>query len=68
MSLTLPTQYDFVPRYFRLALANVLSNIMVPLANLVSVIFLGHLDEIHHLAGVALAGNLLNFLYFVLLF
>jgi MATE family multidrug resistance protein len=68
MSLTLPTQYDFVPRYFRLALANVLSNIMVPLANLVSVIFLGHLSEIHHLAGVALAGNLLNFLYFVLLF
>lgn len=55
MSLTLPTQYDFVPRYFRLALANVLSNIMVPLANLVSVIFLGHLDEIHHLAGVAKA-------------
>jgi hypothetical protein len=38
----LNSQYDFVPRYFRLALANVLSNIMVPLASLVSVIFLGH--------------------------
>jgi len=68
MNLTFPSQYDFVPRYFRLALANVLSNIMIPLANLVSVIFLGHLEEIHHFAGVTLAGNLLNFLYFVLLF
>lgn len=68
MNLTLTNQYDFIPRYFRLALANVLSNIMVPLANLVSIMFLGHLGEIHHLAGVALAGNLLNFLYFVLSF
>ncbi|MCX5964754.1 MAG: MATE family efflux transporter [Cyanobacteria bacterium] len=68
MNLMLPTQYDFIPRYLRLALANVLSNIMIPLANLVSVIFLGHLEEIHHFAGVILAGNLLNFLYFVLLF
>src|SRR4028119_2022187 len=68
MNLMLNSQYDFVPRYLRLALANVLSNIMVPLASLVSVIFLGHLEEIHHLLGVALAGNLLNFLYFVLTF
>jgi MATE family multidrug resistance protein len=68
MNLMLNSQYDFVPRYFRLAIANVLSNIMVPLANLVSVIFLGHLEEIHHLAGVALAGNLLNFLYEIFIF
>lgn len=68
MNLTFPSQYDFVPRYFRLAFANVLSNIMVPLANLISIIFLGHLEEIQHFAGVALAVNLLNFLYFVLLF
>ena len=68
MNLTFPSQYDFIPRYFRLAFTNVLSNIMVPLANLVSIMFLGHLSEIHHLAGVALAGNLLNFLYFVLSF
>ncbi|MCV3214780.1 MATE family efflux transporter [Plectonema radiosum NIES-515] len=68
MNLTFPSQYDFVPRYFRLAVANVLSSIMVPLANLISIIFLGHLEEIHHFAGVTLAGNLLNFLYFVLLF
>ncbi|MEH2270697.1 MAG: guanitoxin biosynthesis MATE family efflux transporter GntT, partial [Nostoc sp.] len=68
MNIRFANQYEFIPRYFRLALANVLSNIMVPLANLVSVIFLGHLEEIHHFAGVTLAGNLLNFLYFVLLF
>lgn len=68
MNIRFASQYEFIPRYFRLALANVLSNIMVPLANLVSVIFLGHLEEIHHFAGVTLAGNLLNFLYFVLLF
>jgi MATE family multidrug resistance protein len=68
MNLTLPSQYDFVPRYFRLALANVLSNIMLPLANLVSIIFLGHLEELQHLAGVAIAGNVLNFLYMVLIF
>lgn len=68
MNLTFPSQYDFIPRYFRLALTNVLSNIMIPLANLVSIMFLGHLSEIHHLAGVALAGNLLNFLYFILSF
>lgn len=68
MNITLGEQYNFIPRYFRLAVANVLSNIMIPLANLVSAIFLGHLEEIHHFAGVTLAGNLLNFLYFVLLF
>lgn len=68
MNITLGGKYGFIPRYFRLAVANVLSNIMIPLANLVSAIFLGHLEEIHHFAGVTLAGNLLNFLYFVLLF
>ncbi len=68
MELTLPNQYDFVPRYFRLAIANVLSNIMVPLANLVSIIFLGHLEKIQHLSGVALAGSFLNFLYLILIF
>lgn len=68
MNLKFPKQYDFILRYFQLAFANVLSNIMVPLANLASVIFLGHLSEIQHLAGVALAGNQLNFLYFILSF
>jgi len=68
MKLMQSNQYDFVPRFFRLAIANVLSNIMVPLANLSSVIFLGHLPALHHLAGVALAGNLLNLVYMVLIF
>ncbi|MEB3148513.1 MAG: guanitoxin biosynthesis MATE family efflux transporter GntT [Sphaerospermopsis sp.] len=62
------SQYSFILRYLRLAVANVLSSIMIPLANALSVIFLGHLEEIRHFAGVTLAGNLLNFLYFVLLF
>lgn len=36
---------------------------MVPLAGLMDVAFLGHLSEIHHLAGVALAMVLFNYLY-----
>lgn len=68
MSLMFDGQYSFIPRYFRLAFANVLSNIMVPLANLVSVIFLGHIEGIHDLVGATLAGNLLNFLYMILTF
>ncbi len=68
MNITLPKQYDFVPRFFQLGVANVLSNVMVPLANIISITFLGHLSEIHHLAGVALAANLLNSLYLVLTF
>ncbi|OBQ19030.1 guanitoxin biosynthesis MATE family efflux transporter GntT [Anabaena sp. AL93] len=68
MNQTLPAQYSFIPRYFRLALANVLSSIMIPLANIVSVIFLGHLEDIRHFAGVSIAGNLLNFFYLALFF
>jgi MATE family multidrug resistance protein len=36
---------------------------MVPLAGLIDVIFLGHLTEIRHLAGVALATILFNYIY-----
>lgn len=36
---------------------------MVPLAGLIDVAFLGHLSEIHHLAGVALATVLFNYIY-----
>lgn len=50
-------------RFLRLALVNVLSNLMVPLAGLVDSAFLGHLVEIRHLAGVALATALFNYLY-----
>jgi len=54
---------QFHNRFFRLATVNVLSNLMVPLAGLVDMAFLGHLPEIRHLAGVALATVLLNYIY-----
>ncbi|MDJ0591584.1 MAG: guanitoxin biosynthesis MATE family efflux transporter GntT [Pleurocapsa sp. MO_226.B13] len=50
-------------RFWRLALVNILSNLMVPLASLVDVAFLGHLTEIRHLAGVAIATVLFNYIY-----
>jgi MATE family multidrug resistance protein len=39
---------------------------MVPLAGLLDVMFLGHLTEIRHLAGVALATILFNYIYWTL--
>ena len=56
-------QYHFSSRFFQLALINILSNLMVPLAGLLSVAFLGHLGELHHLAGVTLATILFNYFY-----
>lgn len=56
-------QAGFRSQFFRLAAINVLSNLMVPLAGLVDVAFLGHLTEIRHLAGVALATVLFNYIY-----
>jgi multidrug resistance protein, MATE family len=53
----------FLDVFFRLAFINVLSNLMVPLAGLIDTAFLGHLSEIRHLAGVALATVLFNYLY-----
>jgi len=50
-------------RFSRLATINVLSNLMVPLAGLVDSAFLGHLDSIRFLAGVAIATALFNYLY-----
>ncbi len=58
------TQYDFLGRFFHLAIVNVLSNIMIPLAGTISLAFLGRLDEIHHLAGVTLAATLFDFIYY----
>ncbi|MEJ1938847.1 MATE family efflux transporter, partial [Nostoc sp. NIES-2111] len=49
--------------FFKLASVNVISNLMVPLAGLLDVMFLGHLTQIHHLAGVALATILFNYIY-----
>ncbi|MEY3298918.1 MAG: damage-inducible protein [Cyanobacteriota bacterium] len=50
-------------RFLRLAVANILSNLMVPLAGLIDTAFLGHLDAIHHLGGVALATVIFNVVY-----
>ncbi len=58
------TQYDFLGRFFHLAIVNVFSNIMIPLAGTISLAFLGRLDEIHHLAGVTLAATLFDFIYY----
>lgn len=53
----------FLHRFFQLAIVNILSNLMVPLAGLIDVAFLGHLAEIRHLAGVALATVIFNYVY-----
>ena len=58
--LNLPS---FSRRFLRLASINILSNLMVPIAGLLSVTFLGHLKDIHHLAGVTLATIIFNYLY-----
>ena len=47
----------------KLAIANITSNLMVPLAGLIDTAFLGHLADIRHLAGVALATVLFNIIY-----
>ena len=57
------SESNFNKRFFRLAAANTLSNLMVPLAGLVDIAFLGHLAEIKNLAGVALATIIFNYIY-----
>ena len=53
----------FLSSFLKLAAANIISNLMVPLAGLVDTAFLGHLAEIHHLGGVALAMVIFNVAY-----
>lgn len=60
--LTLPTP-TFLRPFFKLTVINILSNLLVPIAGLLDVAFLGHLAEIRYLAGVALATVLFNYLY-----
>ncbi|UCE86212.1 MAG: MATE family efflux transporter [Deltaproteobacteria bacterium] len=50
-------------RFLRLALINALANLTVPLAGLVDTAMLGHLGQIHHLAGVGLGSILFDYLY-----
>ena len=50
-------------RFIRLSSYNILSNLMVPVAGLIDTAFLGHLDDIRYLAGVAIATVIFNYLY-----
>jgi MATE family multidrug resistance protein len=54
---------QFCDRFLRLAAVNIFSNLMIPLAGLLDVAFLGHLPELRYLAGVALATVLFNYIY-----
>ncbi|MGF1459334.1 MAG: MATE family efflux transporter [Leptolyngbyaceae cyanobacterium] len=53
----------FFKQFGRLAIANILSNLMVPLASIIDTAFLGHLSEVHHLGGVAIAAVIFNMVY-----
>lgn len=55
--------HSFINRFWRLALVNVVSNLMVPIASLIDTAFLGHLADIRHLGGVAIATVLFNYIY-----
>lgn len=54
---------SFLKRFSRLAIANIISNLMVPLAGIIDTAFLGHLADIRHLGGVALATVIFNVVY-----
>lgn len=64
MNLTLFKQYDFLNRFIRLSFANIVSNLIVPLAGSISLVFLGHLSELHDLAGPSFAIVLFDFIYY----
>ncbi|MEM6449802.1 MAG: MATE family efflux transporter [Cyanobacteria bacterium P01_D01_bin.105] len=54
---------DWVFPFCKLAIANTTSNLMVPLAGLIDTAFLGHLEDIRYLNGVALATVIFNVIY-----
>ncbi|MFK8184290.1 MAG: MATE family efflux transporter [Phormidesmis sp.] len=54
---------DWVLPFCKLAIANTTSNLMVPLAGLIDTAFLGHLEDIRYLNGVALASIIFNVIY-----
>lgn len=54
---------QFIKRFGRLAIANMIANLMVPLAGIIDTAFLGHLADIRHLAGVAIATIIFNVVY-----
>ncbi|MFM7363295.1 MAG: guanitoxin biosynthesis MATE family efflux transporter GntT [Cuspidothrix sp.] len=55
--------YNFLPRFYKLALTNIISSIVVPLSGLIDLAFLGHLPDIRYLAGVSLATIIFSYLY-----
>ena len=54
---------DLGGTFARLITFNILANLTVPLAGLVDLAMLGHLDDIRHLAGVALGGVIFDYIY-----
>ena len=69
MVSAIPASYkSFLPRFYRLSIVGVFSNMMVPLAGLCDTAFLGHLSDIHYLAGVILGSILFDYLYRILKF
>ncbi|MBE9056838.1 guanitoxin biosynthesis MATE family efflux transporter GntT [Sphaerospermopsis sp. LEGE 08334] len=68
MNTSLSNPYNFLPRFYKLALTNILSSIVVPLSGLIDLAFLGHLPDIRYLAGVSLATIIFSYLYKVLNF
>ena len=57
------TSWPFLIQFGHLAIANILSNLMVPLAGSIDTAFLGHLSEIRYLGGVAIATIIFNVTY-----
>lgn len=69
MVSAIPAVYQsFLPRFYRLSVVGMFSNMMVPLAGLCDTAFLGHLSDIHYLAGVILGSILFDYLYRILKF
>ena len=62
-SLPVPKIGDWLFPFSKLAIANTLSHLLVPLAGLVDTAFLGHLSDIRYLNGVALATVVFNVIY-----
>ncbi|MCG8607183.1 MATE family efflux transporter [bacterium] len=50
-------------RILRLAIPNIISNLSVPLLGAVDTALMGHLDEVHYLGAIAVAGIIFDFIY-----
>ncbi|MEM9542642.1 MAG: MATE family efflux transporter [Cyanobacteria bacterium P01_E01_bin.42] len=55
---------NVIPSFSRLAIANVLSNITIPLTSFSNLAFLGHLNNTNHLTGVTLVLALFDSLFY----